>query len=93
MNKILRVEKPLYNTKQDIRNLFKGYHVYVTNIRRTPPGVPDTWLGGTVRFYSDDLTELNKFYMEHDGEEYEDSMLIYTGDKEADSFSIGGVLA
>jgi len=93
MNNILRVENPIYNTKQDIRKLFKGYHVYITNIRRTPPGVPDTWLGGMVRFYSNDLTELNNFYMEHDKEEYEDSMLMYTGDKDPDSFSIGGVLS
>ena len=92
MNDIIKVENPIYNTRQDIRKLFKGYHVYITNIKRTPPGVPDTWLGGTVRFYSDDLTELNNFYIEHDSDEYEDSMIIYTGDKNPDSFSSGGLI-
>jgi hypothetical protein len=92
MKNILKVENPVYNTKQDIRKLYKGYHVYITNIKRTPPGVPDTWLGGIVRFYSNDLTELNKFYMEHDIEEYGDSMLIYTGDTAPDSFSLRGLV-
>jgi len=92
MNDIIKVENPIYNTRQDIRKLFKGYHVYITNIKRTPPGVPDTWLGGTVRFYSKDLTELSNFYIEHDTEEYEDSMIIYTGDKNPDSFSLGGLI-
>ena len=92
MSKIVRVEKPVYNTRQDIRRLFKGYHVYITNIQRTPPGVPDTWLGGTVRFYSDSHKDLNKFAQYNTLPEYEDNMIIYTGDKNPDSFFMGGIL-
>jgi len=92
MNNIIRVENPIYNTKQDIRKLFKGYHVMITNIKRTPRGVPDTWLGGMVRFYSDSHKDLNKFAQYNTFPEYEDTMVLYTGDKKPDSIYIGGIL-
>ena len=49
MHNIIKVDNPVYNTKEDIRSQYKGYYVMVTNIERTPPGVPDTWLGGIVK--------------------------------------------
>ena len=92
VNNIIKVDNPVYSTKQNLKETYKGYHVMITNIERTPPGVPDTWLGGVVRFYSDNHKDLNRFAQYNTLPEYDDTMVIYTGDKKSTSFYIGGIL-
>ena len=92
MNSIIKVDNPMYNTKQNIRKIYKGYHVIITNMAHTPKGEPYAWIGGTVRFYSNNLSELSEFMRYNTPPEYEDTMIMYTGDKDNKNFSVGGIM-
>ena len=92
MDNIIKVDNLVYNTKEDIRKLYKGYHVMVTNMVYTPKGDPFTWIGGTVRFYSNNLSELSEFMRYNTFPEYADTMIMYTGDIDNKTISIGGVM-
>ena len=67
IGEIIKVENPIYQTKEEIYKQYWGKQVIISNMKHTPIGVQ--WVGGVVRYYSKTQGGLTDIIIEMDGDE------------------------
>jgi hypothetical protein len=75
------IDNPIYQTKKEIYEKFRGQYFIVINMKRSAPGEPYSWLGGFIKYYSKNYAKMSDLMMDVENiAEFGDSVLSYGGD-------------
>ena len=78
---ILVIDNPIYQTKKEIYEKFRGQYFIVTNMKRPAPGEPYGWMGGFIKYHSKNYDKISDLMMNVENiAEFGDSVLSYGGD-------------